>query len=238
MSAMSEHESASELHVENDHTVYILGAGFSVGAGLPVLRNFMTQSREALGWLKKQGREREVAALIKVLAYQQRAAAAAYRLIVDVDNVEDLFSLASSDNDDMQWEMSLAIAATLDYCAARARSRSAPPLVLHLPEPCSLRLRLPHGLQAVALENGTSHPWYAVSGTEYQMLVGGLVGLFSEANDERRTTFVSFNYDLVVEEALRACGLKVDYGIPPLRLTVDSGMSRALLILKQRTRLV
>jgi len=33
--------------VENDHNVYILGAGFSAGAGLPVIKNFLLRLRDS-----------------------------------------------------------------------------------------------------------------------------------------------------------------------------------------------
>lgn len=38
--------------VHNDHNVYILGAGFSVEAGYPVIKDFMNQMRDAAAWLQ------------------------------------------------------------------------------------------------------------------------------------------------------------------------------------------
>lgn len=53
----------------NDHNVYILGAGFSAEAGLPLIKDFMNRMRDAAVWLEEQdGREREIAAIARALS--------------------------------------------------------------------------------------------------------------------------------------------------------------------------
>ena len=101
----------------NDRNVYILGAGFSAEAGLPLIKDFMNRMRDATAWLTEHGeREREVKAIERVLAFRLRAAAAAYRIPLDIENVEELFSLASaSAGQGLGEDMALAIAATLDF---------------------------------------------------------------------------------------------------------------------------
>ncbi len=48
----------------NDQNVYILGAGFSAEAGLPLIKDFMNRMRDAAAWLAEQGEcEREVKAI-------------------------------------------------------------------------------------------------------------------------------------------------------------------------------
>ena len=39
--------------VENNHNVYILGAGFSANAGLPMINGFLTRMREVHSWLEE-----------------------------------------------------------------------------------------------------------------------------------------------------------------------------------------
>ena len=39
----------------NDNNVYILGAGFSAEAGLPVISSFLARMRDAVDWLDKNG---------------------------------------------------------------------------------------------------------------------------------------------------------------------------------------
>lgn len=121
ISAMTDNQ-PTETH--NDRNVYILGAGFSAEAGLPLIKDFMNRMRDAAAWLAEQGqREREVKAIERVLAFRLRAAAAAYRVPMDIENVEELFSLASaSARQALGEDMALAIAATLDF------SRSVVPL--------------------------------------------------------------------------------------------------------------
>ena len=79
----------------NDHNVYILGAGFSQEAGLPLIRNFMNRMRVAVAWLEEQGgNEHEVDAISRVLAFRLKAAAAAHRVPIDVENVEGVLCLS------------------------------------------------------------------------------------------------------------------------------------------------
>src|SRR6266436_1423071 len=98
---MSEQESimedeAEDLPLQNDHNVYILGAGFSFEAGLPLINNFLVRMRDSHEWLKAQGRLAEADAVQKVLEFRLKAASAAYYVNLDLENIEELFSLASA----------------------------------------------------------------------------------------------------------------------------------------------
>ena len=53
--------------VFTDHNVYILGAGFSVDGGIPVLSDFLYQMRLSLNHLKKEHRVQEFQATGDVL---------------------------------------------------------------------------------------------------------------------------------------------------------------------------
>jgi hypothetical protein len=69
----------------NDHNVYILGAGFAREAGLPLIKDFMNQMRDAAAWLEDQGgREAELRAIGRVLQFRLRAAAAGYRVPLNI----------------------------------------------------------------------------------------------------------------------------------------------------------
>ena len=102
----------------NDNNVYILGAGFSAEAGLPVITSFLARMRDAVDWLDKAGRAAEREAIERVLDFRHESAAAGYRINIDLDNIEHLFSLAdakpgTASSDDIR----LAIAATIDFAA-------------------------------------------------------------------------------------------------------------------------
>jgi len=107
--------------VSNDHNVYVLGAGFSSDAGLPVVSEFMDRMRESPRWLRENGFEREADAVGRVLEFRLDSAAAAYRLQVDPENIEQLFSLAAASDEDqlgLDRNVTLAIAGTLEYARA------------------------------------------------------------------------------------------------------------------------
>lgn len=52
------------MDLKNDHNVYILGAGFSCDAGLPMITGFLTCMRDSHEWLVERGRIAEASAYI------------------------------------------------------------------------------------------------------------------------------------------------------------------------------
>src|SRR5271163_1220506 len=109
------------FNLHSDDNVYILGAGFSVDAGLPVIADFMHKMRDGFFWLKAQQRSAEPDAIERVLAFRGRAARAAERIPINLEDIEELFSLASGSGDThLMQSATLAIAATLDYAEATA----------------------------------------------------------------------------------------------------------------------
>jgi hypothetical protein len=63
---------------KTNHNIYILGAGFSVDAGLPTIANFLNHMRDAADWLAREHRDAERAAVEEVLEFRHDAAAAGY----------------------------------------------------------------------------------------------------------------------------------------------------------------
>ncbi len=61
----------------NDHNVYVIGAGFSKDAGIPVVDEFFNRTRDSVHWLKDNHYMREAEAVQRVLHFRLRAAAAA-----------------------------------------------------------------------------------------------------------------------------------------------------------------
>src|SRR5260370_42016374 len=103
----------------NDNNVYILGAGFSSEAGLPLVSSFLARMRDAVDWLAASGRTSEREAIERVLDFRHESAAAGYRINIDLDNIEHLFSLAEAKPGTASGaDIRLAIAATID-CTAR-----------------------------------------------------------------------------------------------------------------------
>jgi hypothetical protein len=159
--------------LENDHNVYILGAGFSVDGGMPLVQSFMARMRDSLGSLSDQRRNREIEAIKQVLQFRLEAAGAAHRTPFDPDNIEELFSLASAENyDALEEHMRLAIAATLDHCK-RKDDRD-----LIVAGGTTLSVTPPGQWRPAAntASIGMSGFNYAQFGTRYQVLCAALFG--------------------------------------------------------------
>ena len=221
--ACSESDIRAQPRAHNDHNVYILGAGFAAEAGLPLIKEFMNRMRDAAAWLEAQGgRGREVTAIERVLDFRLRAAAAAYRIPLDVENIEQLFSLASASGDpELDDAMPLAIAATLDYALADERSKEKRTEELR---PFQIGVRQPPDWQPpasweeraqrigdlVGRAGGLTGRLYSCS--PYDFYVGVMAGFFNRGEPDRRDTIVTFNYDTVVEDTLDSLRLPFSYG--------------------------
>ena len=173
--------------LENDHNVYILGAGFSADRGLPTMKDFMVTMRDAHHWLVENGRKSEADAIQKVLAYRLKATSAGYRVSIELENIEDLFSLAAASRDNLSNDIRVAIAATLDYCLNTQRSKK---------------------LQSTTLINNDKFHRYSIftqgysspqiSVPSYEYYIGSLIGWFGSEAVIGKNTFISFNYDTLV----------------------------------------
>jgi len=213
----------------NDHNVYILGAGFAAEAGLPLIRDFMNQMRDAAAWLEEQdGRERERQAIDRVLKFRLSAAGAAYRVPLNVENVEELFSLASaSGGKQLTEDMTLAIAATLDY------ARNTAPL---LAEHQYFGLRMFNVADWKKPPNWRPLPEFVTRQGQgdvygcppYEFYLGVMCGYFNKGGRDRRDTIITFNYDTVVEDSLDGLGVPFSYGAGNfIGRTTREGLRRA-----------
>ncbi|MBN6741474.1 hypothetical protein JKG47_13170, partial [Acidithiobacillus sp. MC6.1] len=108
-----------EIPEGQEHTVYLLGAGFSAERGIPVMDGFVTRMIEANGWLRNEGRTVESGGIIELLKYRHDISSAALRCVIRPDNIEDLLSAAAAEPADqyhgLDKHIKRAIAATIDY---------------------------------------------------------------------------------------------------------------------------
>ena len=195
-----------EIH--NHHNVYILGAGFSVAAGLPVTATFLTKMREAHPWLDHPMRVAEAMAIADVFKLRKAAAAAAHRVRMDVENIEDLFSFASATEQGQRaTNVVRAIAGTLDYCSLRQ------PLVREV----RLSPQAADGSSGIPVP-GDWRSHYRDKSSNESLFVSvyetGLAAMLGLVRPGPRTdnTIITFNYDLVVERALRKLNVLYSYG--------------------------
>lgn len=211
----------------NDHNVYILGAGFAQEAGLPLIKDFMNRMRDAGAWLEEEGgREREVEAIRRVLDFRLKAAAAAHRVPLNIENVEELFSLASaSAGEGLSEDMAWAIAATLDYtrstAPALAEHQNFPVGMLNVPnwtKPPNWKPPPAHIQQGVQSEQ-LKGEWYGCP--PYEFYLGVMCSYFNRGGTDRRDTIITFNYDMVIEQALQSLGIAPSYDIPKAQVEFD-----------------
>jgi hypothetical protein len=187
-----------------NRNVYILGAGFSAEGGLPVVRTFLNRMRDAWGWLRKEGRHREAEAIDRLFKFRLEAASAAERVHTDLENIEELFSLAAaSAGESLAKDVTLAIAGTLDFAETNAPPLGrwvilAPP---SWPAPQTLK---------PTVSQRSEYSAYELSGFDFFMLL--LAAYPEDRAEERRDTFITFNYDLLVESALHNLGIPFTYG--------------------------
>lgn len=219
----------------NDHNVYILGAGFSAEAGLPLIKDFMNRMRDAASWLEEQGdRKRELEAIRRVFEFRLKAAAAAHRFQLNIENVEELFSLASASGDpELAEAMPLAIAATLDYAKCVTLPLADHEYfqigMLNVPgwrKPSNWKPPTANVQEGVRNGNYKGE-WYGCP--PYEFYVGVMCSYFNKGGSDRRDTIITFNYDQLVEESCHDLGIPVGYGLQVSRDNPD----QALLTAKQ-----
>jgi len=197
------------MRPHNDNNVYILGAGFSAEAGLPVISSFLARMRDAVDWLDKAGRVAEREAIERVLDFRHESAAAGYRINIDLGNIEHLFSLAdakpgTASSDDIR----LAIASTIDFTAQTGR---APVGRLRVSQangwPCTAGWRS----AAVRWNESGDSGFSDVESSIYDYYAATLSGLASAKMESGKNVVMTLNYDVVVEEALRKLDIPISY---------------------------
>lgn len=195
------------------NNVYILGAGFSVAAGLPVINNFMTKMRDTLE-LNSDLDAQAMNAIELVMKERSSLGRIREKIRIDLDNIEELFSLidASEEESDSVFFSDLEIAIRKAISATLLSARKVPYKIRcqvaescmefanetipnsHIPDPKHVHIEVdPYSMFASLI----THKLDDVDQT-------------SECND----TVITFNYDTVLEDALHELEVIPDYVIP------------------------
>lgn len=200
---LNEAPKANSPKIWNDHNVYILGAGFSRAAGLPLISDFMYQMRDCLSADSGKWGAEPSHAISEVLDFRLAASAAAYRIQINLENIEELFSLISAGNSNLDASMRVAIAATIDraqervsHCIAHFTSANSPAFA----HPSGWTKSLP-----------PNNRWTVPA---YEFFVQSLLGPWNGTQPEN--TFITFNYDQLLERALDGLGVPFSYGVKTL----------------------
>lgn len=192
------------MNLHNDHNVYILGAGFSADGGLPLIKNFLTRMRDSHPWLVSAGSSHEAEAVEAVLSFRLEATAAGYWTCVDLENLEELFSLASVEGTTLLDNMRYAIAATLDFCARTTTHKTRRVIANRMSQDDLIR-------HCPWLGNTSSNVPEIPS---YAFYTARLLGMFNDGGGKPvgENTFITFNYDTLLEESLAFLKVPFDYG--------------------------
>src|SRR5437588_11921690 len=164
-----------------NHNVYILGAGFSADGGIPIVRDFLERMADSVEWLSANNRDQETEAVRNVFDFRLRAAGAAYRARINIENIEELFSLAAaSEGEILTDDVTRAIAATIDFARQTVSPHVAAVIVKDLVNPDN-----PNG------------PWNekSVNRSVYEVYAEILTGRFSETFEDGLNSVITFNYD-------------------------------------------
>jgi NAD-dependent SIR2 family protein deacetylase len=188
--------------------VFILGAGFSAGAGAPLISNFLDTARELYENPGSPLTESERNSFRQVFHYRFDLDIAKAKLRIDLDNIEDLFGLL-----DMQCQL--------------ADSKSDPVLeirqrLLHLivkTLECSItNPRESHIAIGARSENG-SEIWDGYRADIYEHFLRLISGDLL-ANERRGLdgevvldSIITLNYDLILDHALRRLEIDPIYAV-------------------------
>jgi hypothetical protein len=199
-------------NINTNHNVYILGAGFSAEAGMPLISNFFEKMLEAANWLEENNRKNELQAIEEVLKLRKDATSAAYRIKLNIDNIEHLFSLASAiDQKNLSNATINAICATLDYCKSQHQSSK---VRLRIKEENKKLLNIDDisNTEETILKSTSS-----LSNEDYEMelfnLYSYVLSGYHIYTEKQKNTIITFNYDTELENAFLRNRLPYNYGL-------------------------
>lgn len=218
-----------------DRNVYILGAGFSASAGVPVVHDFIDRSRLFFDDPSSHIDEAEREHFRRFLEFKRKMSQAREKVKIDLDDIEQLFGLV-----EISQRLGLESIETRDstvYVIAKT---------LQLATRSQRVGEITFLANKEAMQKGARPPaaFYHPDGFADEMLAADpyiyFVSLASGLLDDparqasRANTFITFNYDLLLDDALRTVGLAPDYCLPKGRVLNEDGESheRCQLVLK------
>jgi hypothetical protein len=202
-----------------DRNVYILGAGFSAPAGAPLIHDFLDRSRsfldEPMGLLGESNRSQR-APFQEVFKYRKEMARAPEKVLIDLDNIEELFGLVEMtlrldpSQQPIRDSTALMISRTLEWTTADTTVR---PQVQIAPFPGGGGWFLKQGFLPGSIQANTTGAVHSVQMDMYTYFAALVAGLLDGPNQRRlrRDCVITFNYDLVLDYALHQVGVPPDY---------------------------
>lgn len=187
-----------------------------MGAGLPLMSTFLNRMRDTLEALDgKPGHGAARKAISDVLDYRLDAASAAYWSTLDLENIEQLFSLAYAARHPVSKSLPTALAATLEHCRSLGRDRRV--FVNPTDSDTSKRLRPPLGSADADWAKDTPRLYRLIEAAETEGAttshVAALIGMVNQKSKPAgANTVITFNYDTIFEDALTRLEVPWTYG--------------------------
>lgn len=199
----------------SDRNVFILGAGFSADAGAPVIRDFLNVSRELFDDPDSGLDPEERQLFQKVFEFKKKVAQAREKFEIDLDNIEELFGLV-----EMSRRLYPDMADTRDatvYLIAKTLQLA----IEHNPPRQWISLTPHRNYKTVALPWHSSVPRDPQRGGDYfhcdmyQHFAHLLAGTYDDPKKARfrSNAVITFNYDVVLDSALKKAGIPPAYGL-------------------------
>ncbi len=211
-----------------DRNVYILGAGFSAAAGVPVVHDFIDRSRIYFDDPSSglDGAEREH--FKRFLDFKRKMSQAREKVRIDLDDIEQLFGLVEISQrlgrESLETRNSTVyvIAKTLELSTRSQRVGE----IDFRPnqEMVKAGAKIP---ETFYHPDGYSDEMLAADPYHYfASLASGLLDDPSRQTS-RANTFITFNYDLLLDDALRRVGIEPDYCLPEEHTEVENHEPRS-----------
>lgn len=187
-----------------------------MAAGLPLMSNFLNRMRDTLEALDgRPGHGAARKAISDVLDYRLDAASAAYWSTLDLENIEQLFSLAYAARHPVSKSLPTALAATLDHCRHLGRDQRV--FVNPTDSDTSKRLRPPTGASDSDWAKETPRLYRLIEAADTEGAttahVAALLGMVNEKSKPTGgNTVITFNYDTIFEDALTRLEVPWTYG--------------------------
>lgn len=200
-----------------DRNVYVLGAGFSAPAGAPVVGNFLDKSREFYDDPLSGLDGEEEKQFERVFLFRQQMAAAREKFVIDLDNIEHLFGLIEiSDRlgeieDGLRNDVIYLIAKTLQLAVTRPVV-PRPKINVGIKSVTPLLDRIANPQGGVFRDEGAGNFTADIYDYFAALVAGALDNPTKRLN--RKDTIITFNYDLVCDDAIRRVGFQPNYHLP------------------------
>jgi NAD-dependent SIR2 family protein deacetylase len=210
-----------------NRNVYILGAGFSAPAGAPVVRNFLDRSREFYDDPRSSMDDEERERFSKVFKFKRSMGQAREKFTIDLDDIEKLFGLVEiserlgEDVGETRDDIVYLIAKTLQL--AISWPPVARPRIWFGANPLPTFLKRMGELRSVFYEEGGSRFYVDI----YDYFAAIVTGVLDDPEHRvsRKDTIITFNYDLVCDDALRRLGVQPSYHLEAEAVSPPGGES-------------